>query len=128
MTVELYYLLLSVILAIVLTVVAVLAAMAQVGLPALVGNREDLPERRGLAGRAERAHRNLLESLVLFAILVLIAKAVGVSNALTVLGAQLYFWGRVAHAAVYIAGIAWARTAVWAVSVIGLLLILSQLL
>ena len=38
----------------------------------------------------------MLESLVLFAILVLTAKAAGISNAMTLLGAQLFFWGRVA--------------------------------
>ena len=47
---------------------------------------------------------------------------------MTVLGAQLFFWGRVAHAVLYIAGIAWVRTAAWAVSVVGLLLIFLQLI
>ena len=70
----------------------------------------------------------MLENLVLFAILVLTAKAVGVSNGMTLLGAQLFFWGRVAHAALYIAGIPWARTAAWGVSVVGLALIFWQLL
>jgi uncharacterized MAPEG superfamily protein len=64
---------------------------------------------------------------VLFAILVLIAKAVGVGNSMTLLGAQLFFWGRVAHAVLYIAGIPWARTGAWAVSVVGLVLIFWQL-
>ena len=81
----------------------------------------------GWAGRAQRAHRNMLENLILFAILVLVAKAAGVSNSMTLLGAQLFFWGRVAHAIVYIAGIPWARTAAWTVSVIGLILICGQL-
>ena len=79
------------------------------------------------AGRAARAHRNMLENLVLFAILVLVARAVNVSNAMTLLGAQLFFWSRVAHAIIYIAGIPWLRTAVWGVSVIGLILIFWQL-
>ena len=79
------------------------------------------------AGRAERAHSNMLESLVLFAILVLVAQAAGVRNAMTLLGAQLFFWGRVGHAVLYIAGIPWARTAAWVVSVVGLILIAWQL-
>jgi uncharacterized MAPEG superfamily protein len=45
----------------------------------------------------------------------------------TLLGAQLFFWGRVACAIVYIAGIPWIRTAAWTVSVIGLILIFGQL-
>jgi uncharacterized MAPEG superfamily protein len=128
MTPELMYLLWSVALTVVLVVVATLGAIQQVGLPKLAGNRENMPELQGWAGRAERAHRNMLESLVLFAILVLAARALNVSNNLTVLGAQLFFWGRLAHAALYIAGIAWLRTAAWAVSVVGLLLIFLQLI
>jgi uncharacterized MAPEG superfamily protein len=128
MTPELMYLLWSVALTVVLVVVATLGATQQVGLPKLAGNRDNMPELQGWAGRAERAHRNMLESLVLFAILVLAARALNVSNDLTVLGAQLFFWGRVAHAGLYIAGITWVRTAAWAVSVVGLLLIFLQLI
>jgi uncharacterized MAPEG superfamily protein len=128
MTPELFYLVWSAALTVVLAVIAVSGAQLQVGLPTLVGTRENMPEITGWAGRAQRAHRNMLESLVLFAILVLTAKAAGVSNAMTLLGAQLFFWGRVAHGVIYIIGIPWARTAAWAVSVIGLLLIFWQLL
>ena len=127
MTPELFYLVWSAALTVVLAVIAVSGAQLQVGLPTLAGNRENMPEITGWAGRAQRAHRNMLESLVLFAILVLTAKAAGVSNAMTLLGAQLFFWGRVAHGVIYIIGIPWARTAAWAVSVIGLLLIFWQL-
>ena len=127
MTPEIYYLIWSAALTLALAVVAVTGAQLQVGLPTLAGNREGLPEMTGWAGRAERAHRNMLENLVLFAILVFAAKAVGVSNATTMLGAQLFFWGRVAHAVLYIAGIPWARTAAWGVSIVGLILIFWQL-
>jgi len=112
----------------VLAVIAVSGATLKVGLPTLAGNREGLPEMVGWAGRAQRAHRNMLENLVLFAILALTAKAAGVSNATTLLGAQLFFWGRIAHAILYIAGIPWARTAAWTVSIIGLIMIFWQLL
>jgi uncharacterized MAPEG superfamily protein len=127
MTPELYYLIWSAALTLVLVVIAVSGATLQVGLPTLAGNREGLPEMTGWAGRAQRAHRNMLESLVLFAILVFAAKIAGMSNAMTLLGAQLFFWGRVAHAVLYIAGIPWARTGAWAVSVLGLVLIFWQL-
>jgi len=128
MTPELWYLLWSVALTFILAVIAVSGATLKVGLPTLAGNREGLPEMVGWAGRAQRAHRNMLENLVLFAILVLTAKAAGVSNATTLLGAQLFFWGRIAHAIIYIAGIPWARTVAWTVSIIGLILIFWQLL
>jgi uncharacterized MAPEG superfamily protein len=70
----------------------------------------------------------MLESLVLFAALVLIAVVANKTNSTTLLGAQLFFWGRLAYAVVFIAGIPWLRTAVWAVAVLGLVLIFVQLL
>jgi uncharacterized MAPEG superfamily protein len=127
MTPELHYLIWSAALTLVLATIAVAGAQLQVGLPMLAGNRENMPEITGWGGRAQRAHRNMLENLVLFAILVLTAKAAGVRNDMTLLGAQLFFWGRVAHAAIYIAGIPWARTLAWAASVVGLILIFWQL-
>jgi uncharacterized MAPEG superfamily protein len=46
---------------------------------------------------------------------------------MTVLGTQLFFWGRLAYAVIYLAGLPWLRTASWAVSVVGLVLIFLQL-
>jgi len=128
MTAELAYLVWSAALAVILVVIAVLAATQQVGLMPLIGNREGLPELTGLAGRAQRAHRNLLESLVLFAILVLAAQVASRTNSITALGAAIFFWARIAHAVLYIAGIPWLRTVAWTVSIIGLFLIFWQLI
>jgi uncharacterized MAPEG superfamily protein len=94
----------------------------------LAGNREGLAPMVGWAGRAARAHHNMLESLVLFAALVLAAAVARRTNSATLLGAQLFFWARFAYAVLYIAGIPWLRTAVWFVSIIGLALIFFQLL
>jgi uncharacterized MAPEG superfamily protein len=65
---------------------------------------------------------------VLFAALVLIAVASGKANAMTAMGAMVFFWGRLAYAVIYLAGIAWLRTAAWFVSVIGMALIAIELL
>jgi uncharacterized MAPEG superfamily protein len=107
--------------------VAVMGATLQVGLPNLAGNREGLAPCTGWAGRAARAHHNMLESLVLFAALVLVAVVAGKTNSTTLLGAQLFVWARLAYAVIYVAGVPWLRTAVWLVSVIGLALIFFQL-
>ena len=124
---ELTLLVWSVVLAFAQALIAVQGAMMQVGLPALAGNREGMPEITGWAGRAVRAHRNLLENLVLFAALVLVAVAAGKTNAMTLLGAEIFFWARLVYAGVYIAGVPWLRTGVWAVAVVGLILIFLQL-
>ena len=125
---ELSLLLWSVVLAFVQVLIAVQGAMMQVGLPSLAGNREPQPEITGWAGRAQRAQRNMIENLVPFAALVLVAVVAGKTNNMTLLGAQMFFWARVAYTAVYIAGIPWLRTGVWFVSVIGMIVIFAQLL
>jgi uncharacterized MAPEG superfamily protein len=125
---ELMLLVWAVALAVAQMLVAVSGATLQVGLPMLAGNRENLPAMTGWAGRAERAHRNMLHNLVLFAALVLICVIANKTNSTTLLGAQLFFWARLAYAAIYVIGIPWLRTAVWFVSLIGLILILLQLL
>lgn len=125
---DLTYLVWSAILTFVMMLIAVAGATQQVGLPMLAGDRQGMPEITGWAGRAARAHRNMLENLVLLTILVLVANVARKSNANTMLGAQIFFWARVAYAGLYIGGVAWARTAAWGVSMIGLLIILWQLL
>ena len=115
-------------LALVQAVIAAQGAFMQVGLGTLAGNREGMAEIKGWGGRAARAHRNMLENLVLFAILVLVAVVAGKTNAMTLLGAQIFLYARVAYAAVYVAGLPWVRTAVWGVSVVGLVMIFIQLI
>ena len=124
---ELMWLLWAVALTVVQMLISVSGATLRVGLPTLAGNREGLGPFTGWVGRAYRAHHNMLESLVLFAVLVLIAVSAGKTNSTTLLGAQLFFWARLAYALVYLAGIPWLRTLVWLASVVGLLLIFLQL-
>ena len=50
------------------------------------------------------------------------------ANADTALGAQMYFWARLAYVPIYAAGIPYLRTLVWAVSIWGLLQLLWALL
>jgi uncharacterized MAPEG superfamily protein len=128
MSPDLKYLLLSTILCFVQVLIAAMGANQQVGLPTLAGNREDMPPMTGWAGRARRAHLNMIENLVLFAALVLIAAAAGKANATTAMGALIFFWGRVAYAVIYLVGMPWLRTLAWFVSVIGMAMIAWVLL
>jgi uncharacterized MAPEG superfamily protein len=117
----------TVVLTFVAMLVAVLAAQAQVGLGVLAGNRDGLQPLVGFAGRARRAHRNMLENLPLFIALVFIAVTSTKANATTLLGCELFFWGRLAHWVIYLIGIPWLRTLAWLVSIIGLIVIFGQL-
>jgi len=125
---ELMLLAWAVVLTLVQMLVAATGAASQYGPMPLFGNREGLPPLTGWAGRAQRAHRNMLENLVLFAALVLISVVSQKTNNTTLLGAQLFLWARLAYAVIYLAGIPYLRTAAWLVSVIGLVMIFLQLL
>lgn len=62
--------------------------------------------------RANRAHLNAVENLAPFAAVVLIAHATGFSSTLTATCAAVYFYARLAHAAIHLSGIGFlmART------------------
>jgi uncharacterized MAPEG superfamily protein len=117
----------AVVLAFLQIVVASVGTNTQVPLSVLAGNREGMPEATGWAGRAARAHRNMMESLPLFAALVLIAHVAGRVNGTVILGEQIFVFARLAHAAIYTLGLPWIRTVAWAVSVVGMAMILMQL-
>jgi uncharacterized MAPEG superfamily protein len=127
MTADLTYLVWAVALTLLQVLLASSGAITQIALPALAGNREEPVEGRGWVGRAQRAHRNMLESLVLFAVLVIVAHVSDRANETTALGAALFFYSRLTYAAVYLLGIPWLRTAVWCVSIAALIMILLQL-
>ena len=124
---ELMWLLWAVALTVVQMLVAVSGATLQVGLPMLASNRDKMPALTGWTWRADRAHRNMLENLVLFAAVVLVAVVANKTNAATLTGAQIFVWGRVAYALIYLAGIPWLRTLSWVVSMVGLVMIFLQL-
>ena len=128
MTPELTYLVLSAVLAFAQIVIAAAAAALQIGVLSQIGNRENLPEFSGFCGRAVRAYRNMLENLALFTIFVLTANAADVSTAMTVLGAQIFFYARAAYAIVYMIGVPFIRSAIWGASVAGMALIAGELL
>ena len=128
MTPDLTILIWAIALTFVEVLVAALGAQLQVGVGPLAGNRDEVPPLTGFAGRAQRAHHNMLENLPLFIALVLVAQIAGRTNAMTLLGAQLFFWGRLAHWLIYLAGIPWLRTLAWFVSVVGMILIFRELI
>lgn len=93
------------------------------------GNRAgSLDNAPAWCGRAQRAHTNLIENIGAFAILVLVAFVTGKSNDTTALGSMIFFGARVGHAIVYIAGILYVRTLMFLTSIVGMVMIFSQLL
>ena len=127
MPIELWLLTWSAVLCLAQVVIAATGSSLEWGLPKAAGNREDVGELTGWLGRARRAHRNMLENLLLFAVLILVAHAAGKLNDMTEIGAHLFFWARLAYSVIYVAGVPWVRTLLWVVSVVGMVIIFAQL-
>ncbi|HEY3858492.1 MAG TPA: MAPEG family protein [Gammaproteobacteria bacterium] len=128
MTTEYQMLLWTVVLGLLQLVVHVLAAIKARGLGWALSPRDAaMPRLEGMGGRLDRAFYNLLETFPFFAAVVLMAGSMGVHNHQTALGAQLFFWARVVYIPVYAMGLPAVRTGVWAVSVVGIVLILVSL-
>ena len=97
------------------------------GLVDAVGYPDDPQPLAPWAERMKKAHYNAVENLVMFAALVLMLNALGISNAVTVMACNIYFWSRLAHYLIYSAGIPWLRTLSFFASWICILALLWQL-
>ena len=113
MTTELTMLVYATALLLVLIFVQATAGIRAQGVPALAGNRDDLPPPTTFQSRTKRLVDHHREGLTLFAPLILAAAVAHVSNGSTVLGAQLFFYSRLAHAILYLLGVPWARSLAW---------------
>ena len=97
------------------------------GMKDAMGNREAAVDCHGFPARTERAAKNMLENMVLFTALALVASVGGVTDPRVELGARIFFWARLAYIPIYMVGIPVARTAVWAISVIGMGMIVASI-
>jgi uncharacterized MAPEG superfamily protein len=128
MSIEIKYLAWSIGLGIVYVLVAASLVTAQRGLGWNVGNRDgEAKPLTGAAARAQRACWNFLETFPFFAAAVLAVVLVKGDSHHTAMGAMLYFWARLVYLPVYIIGIPYLRTLVWAVSLLGILHLLAAL-
>lgn len=127
MTTELMMLVYSTLLFFAIILVQASLGILQNGLTAQAGSRDGLAEPNVLRQRLLRLSANMQENLLMFAVVVLTAHAAGVSNDATVNGASLFFFARFAHAIVYALGWPWIRPLCWAVAIVGMAMIVTQL-
>jgi uncharacterized MAPEG superfamily protein len=127
MTTELNMLVWSVVLGLVQIAIAATFSISQRGLGWVLSPRDTTPPLTGTAARLDRARANFLETFPLFVAIVLAAQLLQRHDAMTILGAQLYFWARLAYVPVYAAGIPYLRTLIWMTSIVGIVLLLGAL-
>ena len=80
-----------------------------------------------LAGRAERAFHNLLETFPIFAALALALVVTGRNGGLGALGAEVWVVARILYVPLYLFHIPFARSLAWFVSIFALVAMLIRL-
>ena len=99
------------------------------GLSYLMGPRDENKTVENVyCGRINRALHNILETFPLFAALAVALAVTGRTGGNAALGAQIYLWARIIYVPVYVFGIPVLRTIVWAVSIVGIVMMLVALL
>jgi uncharacterized MAPEG superfamily protein len=127
MSVALTYLVWTALITVLMWIPYTLQLIQGQGLTVAVGNRDNVKPMAPWAERCKRAHRNSVENLVVFAVLVLAAQAVGNTSSAIGTAAMVYFWARLVYFLVYAVGLPWVRTLVWTVGWICLLVIVWKL-
>ena len=74
------------------------------------------------------AHSNAVENRVVFATLVLVANAAGISNDVIAVSAIVYFWARIAHFIAYTFGNPWVRTITFVIGSVCQVLVAWQII
>jgi len=124
-SVELQMLWLSIALGLVQILVVTLIGGMAGRTPWAIGARDVPPPSYGkLFGRLDRAFMNFVETFAFFASAVLLAQVLGKHSMLSVRGAELYFWARVAYIPAYALGIPGLRTIIWIASFTGIAMVM----
>ncbi len=114
MTTDLTYLAYTALLTAALWIPYVVAQVVTNGFPTPANYTDPTPRPLPDWGnRANRAQMNAVEAFAPFAALVIIAHIAGKANAMVGFWAMSFFWLRLVHAVVYLAGIAYIRTVVF---------------
>jgi len=90
----------------------------------LAGPRDQAKPVGVVAARLDRALKNFLETFPLFAAALLACLAASKLGPLTLYGAGLYVIGRALYVPLYASGVAFLRTLVWTVSIVGIVMVI----
>lgn len=121
MSLELICLALSVLVGLVYLSAQTFWRKAELGVQYDVGARDEGLEVKGaLAGRADRAYRNFLETFPMFVAAVVLVEFSGGSDWLTQGGAIAYVALRAVYLPLYLIGVPWLRSISWNIATAGL--------
>lgn len=102
-------------------------SLVQLGPAYILSARDEAREPQGVAGRVARAYRNLLESFAQYATALFIVHASGTNGFLCIVGAWIFFLGRLAYLPAYVFAPSGIRPFCWMVAQLGVVLILSDI-
>jgi uncharacterized MAPEG superfamily protein len=129
MPIELKILALSAVLLLFYIVAATQSKTAQYGPRWNMGPRDDaVPAASALTGRLIRAQANFLETYPIAIIALLGVVIANKTSASTALGGWIWLGARVVYWPLYAAGVPLIRTIAWAVSIVGLAMVIWPLL
>lgn len=89
---------------------------------------ETLEAPQPIVGRLARAQANFFETFPLYAAAALTVSVAHLTNRWTAIGAFLWIGARIVYLPLYAMGVPYVRTAVWAISLVGIVLVLRPAL
>lgn len=93
-----------------------------------LGSRDELQEKSILQSRVDRTVANHGQAMLMFVPLILLGEFTGISNEMTRLAAGLFLAGRILFAPLYLAGVAYWRSAAFGLTLIAMTIFLAHLL
>jgi uncharacterized MAPEG superfamily protein len=129
MTIELIVLAWGCILALVHVFAAARVKTRQYGTKWNVGARDEaLEPPQPIVGRLARAQANFYETFPLYAAAALIVSLAHLTDRMTAIGALLWIGARVVYLPLYAMGVPYVRSAAWALSLVGIVMVLRPAL
>jgi len=99
-----------------------------VSLLKLAGGRDALPDKGRLGLRADKALVNMKENLPFFLVPAVLAYVLPSTDmGMAILGAQMFFWGRLAYVPAYVTGIPGPRSIAYGIALVGNIITVAAL-
>lgn len=127
MTTELFYLAWATVLGLVHAIATGQFTTIQHGVAYGLSSRDEKKEVTGIGGRVQRAFANYMQTFPFFTAAVLMTQVLNRHGWMTVWGAELYVWSRLAFVFLYAFNVVGVRTLAFLVSMAGIVLILVGL-